>query len=178
MTRIPFSTSTPRLVLREFRVEDTAALFALNSDPEVLRYTGDVPFVDELEAAAFIRGYNHYEEHGFGRWAVEHRGSGEFLGYCGLRRASAEAEVDLGFRLFPQHWARGYATEAARAALAAGFGQFGLREIIGRAMRENLPSITVLQKLGMRFREVTEENDVLWLVYSVSAAHYRGQSGR
>lgn len=173
MTSQAFSIETPRLILREFRPDDAEAVFELNSDPEVLRYTGDAPFADVGTAARFIAGYTHYREHGFGRWAIEHRDTGEFLGFCGLSRSSPGADVDLGFRLFQRHWARGYATEAARAALYAGFEQFGLDVVIGRAMRENLPSITVLQKLGMRFREVTEEDDLLWLIYAVSAEAFR-----
>ena len=162
MTHRPFSIKTPRLELREFRAEDAEPLFKLNSDPEVLRYTGDDPFADERSAAEFIRNYAHYD--------ID---TDEFLGFCGLRLASPEADVDLGFRLFQRHWARGYATEAARAALTAGFETFGLAEITGRAMRQNLPSISVLQKLGMQFREVAEENELLWLVYAICAERYR-----
>lgn len=175
LARQAYSVRTSRLILREFRAEDAGPLFELNSDPEVLRYTRESPFADERDAAHFIRNYSQYEEHGFGRWAVEHVETGKFLGFCGLRKASPNADVDLAFRLFQRHWARGYATEAARAALTAGFRDFGLDEIVSRAMRENLPSISVLQKLGMRFREVAEENDLFWLVYSISARTHRKQ---
>ena len=99
----------------------------------------------------------------------------EFLGFCGLRRDNPTPEVDLGFRFFRRFWAKGFATEAARAALAAGFGQFGLNEIIGRTMRENLASTSVLKKLGMTFREVSEEGDLLWLIYVIDRATFESQ---
>jgi RimJ/RimL family protein N-acetyltransferase len=167
LTHDPFSISTERLLLREFIASDAVPLYALNSDPKVLRYTGDQPFPNVRAAADFIAGYDHYRQHGFGRWAVIARDHDAFMGFCGLRHNPTDGTVDLGFRLFPRYWAQGIATEAARAALGAGFGRFGLEEITGRAMRENLPSITVLQKLGMRFRSVQEETGLIWLVYVI-----------
>ncbi len=172
----PFKISTDRLVLRKFCARDAAPLFKLNSDAEVLRYTGDAPFPDVGAAADFIRDYSHYRDHVFGRWAITSRDSGEFMGFCGLRRSQDSGEVDLGFRLFRRYWARGIASEAARAALQAGFEQFQLGEITARAMRENLPSITVLQKLGMRFRELVEEKELFWLVYAITATQYQDQT--
>ena len=172
----PFKISTDRLVLRRFCAQDAAPLFEMNSDPEVLRYTGDEPFPDVSAAADFIRNYSHYRDHVFGRWAVTSRESGEFMGFCGLRYSEDSGEVDLGFRLFRRYWARGIATEAARAALQAGFEQFQLGEITGRAMRENLPSITVLQKLGMRFRELAEEKELFWLIYAITREEYQDQT--
>ncbi len=167
-----FILETPRLRLREFREEDAEALFALNADPEVMRYTGDLPFSEPAAARHFLRDYGEYEREGFGRWAVISREDGAFMGFCGLRRSRDAGKVDLGFRLFPRYWAAGYATEAARACLQAGFERFGLDEIYGRAMRENLPSITVLQKLGMKYRDMEEDDGEFWLVYSVDARRF------
>lgn len=167
MVTAGFRLSTPRLVLREFVAEDAPRLFALYSDPDVMRYTGEEPFPDVRAVRQFIEAYPYYREHGFGRWAVLHRETQEFLGFCGLRRDNPTPEVDLGFRFFRKYWGKGFATEAARTALAAGFGHFGLTEIIGRSMRENLASTSVLHKLGMTFREVTEDRGLLWLIYVI-----------
>ena len=167
-----FIINTKRLVLREFSPHDAEPLFRLNNNSEVMRYTGDPPFTDVLAAAKFINSYTHYSKFGFGRWAVTLRETGEFMGFCGLRKSESSLDVDLGFRLFQKHWAQGFATEAAGAALDAGFRQFELKDITGQAMRENLPSITVLQKLGLRFRELTEENDLFWLIYSISLEEF------
>ena len=171
--------ATARLILRELEESDARDLYLLNSDPKVLRYTGDRPFLNQAAAAAFIRDYQHYSQNGFGRWAVTLADSGRFAGICGLNRDPLSNEVDLAFRIFPRYWARGIATEAAAAALALGFKKFELDTIISRAMRENLPSISILQKLGMRFREVSEDQDVFWLVYTISRSQYlRSVSGK
>jgi RimJ/RimL family protein N-acetyltransferase len=165
--------STPRLVLREFAAEDAPELFALYNDPDVMRYTGEEPFPSVPAVRAFIESYPYYREHGFGRWAVLSRQTGEFLGFCGLRRDNPTPEVDLGFRFFRRYWGKGYATEAAATALAVGFKRFGLIEIIGRSMRENLASTSVLNKLGMTFREVTEDRGLLWLIYEIDRETFR-----
>jgi RimJ/RimL family protein N-acetyltransferase len=140
--------TTPRLVLREFALEDAPALYELNSDPEVVKYTGDAPFASVKEAEDFVRGYDHYQEFGYGRWSVILRETGEFIGWCGLSFNELR-QVDIGFRFFRKDWGKGYATESARAALTYGFKELGLVEIVGRAAKANTASIRVLEKLGM-----------------------------
>jgi RimJ/RimL family protein N-acetyltransferase len=159
--------TTERIYLREFEPADAASLYALNSNPEVLRYTGDSPFLNSAAAESFIRDYDHYRRFGYGRWAVILKQGERFIGYAGLRHDEKTAEVDLGFRLFTNYWSQGFATEAGRAALTLGFERFKLERIIGRSMRENLPSVSVLQKLGMEFSEVREESELLWLIYAI-----------
>lgn len=170
-----FKLSSARLILREFADEDAPQLFDLYSDPDVMRYTGEEPFPSVSAVREFIAAYPYYRKHGFGRWAVIERATGHFLGFCGLRRDNPTPEVDLGFRFFRRYWGKGFATEAARIALAAGFGTFGLNEIIGRSMRENLPSTSVLHKVGMTFREVTEDGGLLWLIYVIDRGTFEAQ---
>ena len=141
---------TPRLRLRELEPKDAEAFFMLNSDPEVLQYTGDLPFNGVEEAEEFIRNYPDYRRNGFGRWAVVHRSTNEFLGWCGLK-LNEENLIDIGFRFFKKEWGKGYATEAAKATLEYGFKQLKLEEIIGRAALANKASIRVLEKLGMTY---------------------------
>lgn len=164
---------TRRIYLRELAPGDAASLYALNSDPDVMRYTGDSPFLSPAAAEAFLRDYDHYAVHGFGRWAVVLQDDDRFIGFSGLRKDERTGEVDLGFRFFTEFWAQGYATEAGRAALRLGFERFGLERIVGRSMRENLPSVTVLQKLGMEFCEVREEGGRLWLIYAIDRPNWR-----
>ena len=143
-------TTTPRLILRELTVQDAEDFFELNTNPNVLRYTGDSPFASIRQAATFLANYTHYSIHGFGRWAVIHTQTNTFLGWCGLK-LHEEGFVDLGFRLFEKEWGHGYATEAAQASLKYGFEHVGLDEIIGRASKQNKASINILHKLGMTF---------------------------
>ena len=162
-------SSTNRLHLRDLEPSDAASLYALNSDPEVIRFTGDKPFASAQAAEAFLVDYDHYRIHGFGRWAVIRNADRRFIGFCGLRRDETNGEVDLGFRFFAEYWSQGYATEAGLAALSLGFEEYGLERIVGRSMRENLPSVSVLQKLGMEFCEVREESGLLWLIYAIDS---------
>lgn len=148
---------TPRLVLREYTLNDAEALFALNTDPSVLRYVGKKPLSTVEEAAAQIVALQRqYAEVGYGRWAVMSKQTGAHIGWCGLKlRQSDEDErgtfTDIGYRFAQQSWGQGLAAEAAEACLAYGFESLRLPRIVGCANRENAPSIRILEKLGLRF---------------------------
>lgn len=141
---------TNRLRLSEFHPGEAEYMYQLNLDPEVIRYTGDEPFTSVEEARTFLKSYDAYERHGFGRWSVWLRSENAYIGWCGLKR-NEEAFVDIGFRFFRDRWNQGFATEAARACLDYGFRQLQLKEIIGRADPDNKGSIRVLEKIGMTF---------------------------
>ncbi|TNE51948.1 MAG: N-acetyltransferase [Bacteroidetes bacterium] len=143
-------TETPRLILREFAPEDALLLYQLNADPDVLRYTGDVPFASVDAARRFIGEYDAYLKDGFGRWTVLLKQGQNPVGWCGLKR-HANGLVDLGFRFLQAYWNKGFATEAAEACLAYGFSVLGIREIVGRAGIQNTASVRVLEKIGMEF---------------------------
>ncbi len=143
---------TERLLLREWIQEDAAHLLELNRDPEVIRYTGDGPFASEEDALALIHGYDHYEQYGMGRWAVVRREDLAFLGWCGIKFLSASEEFDVGYRFLKKYWGKGYATEAALACLEYGFKKLHLPQVVGRAMKDNLGSIRVLEKIGLLYQ--------------------------
>src|SRR5438034_6434206 len=115
------SLETERLVLRRWRDEDLDAYAAMNADPEVMRYIGDGHVQDRAEAAATLqRMRQHWDEHGFGRWAVERKDDGEVLGFAGLGFPRFFPDLatipEIGWRLARLHWGKGYATEAATAS--------------------------------------------------------------
>ena len=142
--------TTKRLTLRPFKIEDAEDLFNLNSDPEVLRFTGDAPFRNTEEAEQFITDYLPLQQKGFGRFAMIDSSDDQFIGWCGLKDHGNF--VDLGFRLKKKYWGNGFATEASRAMLKHGFHTLELEEIVGRSAPENHASIAILEKLGMTFR--------------------------
>jgi len=142
--------STPRFYLRENKISDARDIYLLNADPEMLKFTGDVPFRDEQEAKYFIINYKHFYKHGFGRWVIVDKNNNEFLGWCGLKR-HADGMVDLGYRIKKEHWGKGIATECAKACIHYGFDQLNLTEIVGRSAKANFASINILEKVGMRF---------------------------
>ena len=139
-----------RLLLRELDISDSEDFYNLNSDPEVLKYTGDRAFLSISEAESFLKNYDDYKKNGFGRWAVISKDSNDFLGWCGLK-LNEEKLIDLGFRFFKNQWKKGYATESARASLEYGFNNLKINEIIGRASIDNKASVKVLEKLRMNF---------------------------
>lgn len=144
--------TTERLVLRRWRDEDRDPFAALNADPEVMEHF-PAPLTREQSDALVDRIEAHLDEHGWGLWAVEVRESGRFCGFTGLARATFEAHftpaVEVGWRLARWSWGHGYATEAARAALAHGFDRLGLDEIVSFTTTTNLRSQAVMQRLGM-----------------------------
>ena len=142
--------TTSRLELREFSAEEAQLMYELNSDSEVMKYTGDNAFASVDEALKLIVNYEQYDKFGFGRWSVYLRDGGEFIGWCGLKQHE-DGMVDLGYRFFRKFWGKGFATEAARACIDYGFLELKIDEIVGRTAKANLASIRVLEKIGMTY---------------------------
>jgi ribosomal-protein-alanine N-acetyltransferase len=144
---------THRLILRLATLEDAPLLYELNSDPEVVRFTGDSSFTSMLDAQNIIRDRMifQFEKYKMSRFMVFLR-DGTFIGWCGLKNFPETNEVDLGYRFMKIHWGKGYATEASEACLKYGFEILNLPRIIAKAMPDNTGSIKVMQKLGMSFR--------------------------
>lgn len=152
------SLQTPRLLLRPLTLDDAPGYWPLVSNAEILRHVGETPrgSLEEVVAVLRERPLADYARHGFGRLAVIERDSGRMIGWCGLKVVpELGGEVDIGYRLLPECWGRGYATEAGRAVIAHGFEQLGLARIVGMTVAANVDSAHVLQKLGLSFeREV------------------------
>lgn len=149
----PLPLTTPRLRIRRMREEDADALHRIYGDPEAMRYVGSTgrPRSREQTGRSVARFMADRERHGFGLWAAELRESGEMIGMCGLTPVDGTGpDVEVVYVLEQPAWGRGYATEMARACLAAGFGAFGLERIVALAYPANGPSIRVMQKAGMR----------------------------
>ncbi len=156
---------TPRLILREFHLEDAENFYELNRNPNVIKFTGDSSFQNISEAEEFLKNYDDYKRNGYGRWAVMEKDSGEFLGWCGLKFDGNE--TDIGFRFFEKHWNKGFATESAKACLEYGFNKLNLNEIVGRAMKENIGSHKVLEKIGLKLNHELEKENHKWLIYKI-----------
>lgn len=144
---------TERLILRRWRAADRPAFAAMNADPEVMRHFARVLGRDE-SYAMLGRIQDHFAEFGYGYGAVERKSDRALIGMVGLAMARFDAPVcpavEVGWRLARPHWGRGYATEAAAAWLAHGFGTLGLREIVAFVVPDNAPSQAVMSRLGMR----------------------------
>jgi RimJ/RimL family protein N-acetyltransferase len=140
-------------VLRPFTDVDRDPFFALNTHPLVVESLGSAP--TRAESDAMIERYSEeLDREGWGLWAVEEGGGAPFVGMVGLHRVRPELPcapaVEVGWRLHPEHWGHGYATEAAAASLDYGFAKAGVDEIIAFTTTLNTRSQAVMERIGMQ----------------------------
>jgi len=143
-----------RLELRPLTADDLALVLALNSDPQVMTPLGGA--LSPAAVSAWLdRQIAHFGKHGYGRYVVS-RGRA-FVGLVGLSRTDFESGivpgVEIAWRLALEHWGRGYATEAARAAIEEGFVHYGLDEVIAVTSVGNERSRRLMARLGMTHSE-------------------------
>ena len=146
--------------------------FRLNSDPEVLRFVPDKALLNVEQARQILVDHPiaDYRKHGFGRGACILKSTGEQIGFAGLKYLEELGEVDVAYRLLPTHWGQGLATEAALASVRYGFADLGLKQIIGLVMPENIASVRVLEKAGLRYTETVTFWEHQFSKYVVSNA--------
>jgi ribosomal-protein-alanine N-acetyltransferase len=151
---------TARLRLRPFADGDADALFALHSNPDVLRYWDAPPWTDHSRAVRFLATCQEIAEEGSGaRLAVERVADGSFLGWCGLSQWNpVYRSASLGYCLGEAAWGQGYATEAAHALLRWAYDTWDLNRVQAEADTRNVASARVLEKLGF-VREGTLRED-------------------
>jgi RimJ/RimL family protein N-acetyltransferase len=143
---------TARLVLRRWRDADREPCAAMNADPDVMRYF-PAPLDRAASDASIDRFESLFDRQGYGLWALEVAGTGEFIGFTGLNPMPAGVPgaggMEVGWRLARRAWQHGYATEAALAAVDVGFNGAGLDEIWSMTAILNEPSQAVMRRLGM-----------------------------
>ena len=144
---------TDRLVLRGWRDSDLEPFAALNADPVVMEHF-PAPLTRSESDAWVEVSRNRWREGGPSWWAVEVVGGAPFIGFVGLSEVHFDASfapaVEVGWRLAREHWGRGYAPEAALAAIDHGFEALGLDEIVSFTVPANTRSRRVMEKIGMR----------------------------
>ncbi|MFK7749933.1 MAG: GNAT family N-acetyltransferase [Kordia sp.] len=160
---------TKRCYLRELTIDDATSFYRLNLDEEVLQYTGDIAFESINHAKTFLENYDQYEKYGVGRWAVIHKETNEFLGWCGLKPTTTAYEYDIGFRFFKKYWNQGYATETAKACIEYGFNTLQIGRIIGRAMKANIASVKVLEKIDLGYERDFDFDGNPGVIHSITA---------
>lgn len=168
----PFDSA--RLHFRPLTEDDVAGMFALDSDPAVHRYLGGIGGniltepAQSLDMIRFIRA--QYAAVGIGRWAVQLRATGEFMGWAGLKLVAGPINghhnfYDLGYRYRPAFWGQGYGCEAAQAWLSCGFGTMQLPQVCAYADVENAASRRILTKIGLQEGNEFEEDGVRCVWY-------------
>jgi ribosomal-protein-alanine N-acetyltransferase len=148
----------------------------LLSDRDVVKYVGDgKPAGRDVATRALESIIKHWETHGFGRWAVVDKRTGEFIGFGGLRSLFGTPEVV--YHLAKPHWGKGYATELARAALRFGFQERGFDRIVAITKPQNAASIHVMDKLGLRFEKQTRYYDIDVVQYEINREEFTPDDG-
>jgi RimJ/RimL family protein N-acetyltransferase len=149
---LPREICTRRLHLRRWVAADREPFAALNADLRVMEYFPAMLSREESDSLA-ARIEAHFDEHGFGLWAVEIAGVAPFAGFVGLAVTKFEAPftpcVEIGWRLAQQYWGHGYATEGAVAAGAFAFDELRLDEIVSFTTAANFRSRAVMERIGM-----------------------------
>lgn len=148
----PIILETDRLVLRLWHRRDLEPLAALNADPAIMEFMPETLTLAQSETMmAHIMA--HFEQHGFGFWAVEVKGQIPFIGFVGLSIPKFEAAftpcVEIGWRLAHSAWGKGYASEAARACIDHAFAELTLDELISFTVTSNMRSRAVMERIGM-----------------------------
>jgi RimJ/RimL family protein N-acetyltransferase len=154
---------TPRLRLRPFTHTDTDAIYALQSDPRVLRYWDSPPWKDRARADTFIATCSQMAQDGTGvRLAIERANDGAFMGWCCLTRWNpVYRSASMGYCLDEPAWGQGIGTEAARALLQWAFDTLDLNRVQADTDTRNIASARVLEKLGFTREGMLREDCIV-----------------
>ncbi len=161
-------SETPRLILREFAIEDVDALALVLSDPETMRFYPAV--LDRAGVERWIRrNQRRYADHGHGLWAMVLKATGEVIGDCGLtvQEVDGTNEIEIGYHVRRDLWGQGLASEAAQACRDYGFAKLPVERLISLIRPENLPSRRVAEKNGMKIWKEILWRDLPHLVYAI-----------
>lgn len=165
--RLNPALETARLRLRLFDERDLDTLAAMYADVETMRYIGEGKTLNRGETwRAISNMLGHWLLRGYGMWALELKGTGQMIGRAGFIYPEGWPGFELGWMVAKEHWGRGYATEAAAAALEYAYNELDEPRVISLIRRDNLPSIRVAEKIGSRFESEVDVLGAPALVYA------------
>lgn len=145
---------TERLILREFTLDDLDAFAWLMADPEVMRFSLTGPMTRE-QAGEYLSGriLDHYAKYGYGLWAVVQKEDNRVIGSIGLinQNLDGEHKTEVGYRLHPNFWGKGLATEACLAVCQYALITLGIKELISIIEPANTRSLEVAKRIGMKY---------------------------
>jgi RimJ/RimL family protein N-acetyltransferase len=137
--------------MRPFEADDVTVAHEWFGDSEVMRFTPTGADASIEKTAARVEKYfQHQQRHGFSKWIVTHRNDGTPIGDAGLMYLPDSEDVELGYRLRRSMWGRGLATEVAGAWLEYGFENLRLDRVLAVVHPENLDSVRIVEKIGMK----------------------------
>jgi len=158
---------TTRLYLRNFINEDKEIIAEMYSDIDTMRFIGTgITFTPEQSMKSTDK-WNEYEiKHGFSNWAVVQKKDDKFIGKCGLNWLPGNSDIEISYILDKPYWGKGYATEIAGETLKYGFEKLGLKRITALVYPQNESSISVLNKIGMKYEKEIEFWNITFQFYS------------
>ena len=163
----PVKLESERLLIRPFKIGDEQALFELNSNSLVQKYTGDKLVTTKKQAEEILHNIvlKDYQIYGYGRFAVIYKFDQKLIGFTGIKYLpEVNGESDLGYRFLPEYWGKGIATESSKMTLEYGFKSLQLEKILGFTELKNKASTRVLEKVGFKINKIDfypgEENDL------------------
>ena len=165
---MPIELESKRLRLVKFREDHWEPYAAMCADPEIMRYLGTGATLsrdDTWRAIASMLG--HWQLRGYGMWALESKETGELIGRAGFLNPAGWPGFELGWVLGREHWGKGYASEAARTALAYAFDVLKRGRVISLIREANAPSIRVAQAIGETLAGEVELLGAKALVYEI-----------
>ena len=173
---MPFPLLTPRLSIRPLAADDGPDVYAVFAAPQVMRFWNSAPPADLAEAGEWAASLaDMHDRLGYAQWRVAERSTDRLAGIAGLQPLDGGPEVEVTYALAPAAWGRGFATEAAGAALRFAFEEAGLPRVTGIAKPGNSASLEVLRKLGMRALGEAEYWGVRWEKLEITAAEWAAE---
>jgi RimJ/RimL family protein N-acetyltransferase len=178
-----FAIETERLILREWRPEDTEPFHRHLNTPAVMRWLGGIKSREYYDSIVLDRFIPWQKERGFTLWAVERRADKALLGFCGLKISSepgskVNGAIEAAWRLREDVWGQGFAKEAARAAFDFAFDSLAAERVVALTVDGNKPSWGLMERLGMRRRPDLDFEGADWadgvvIVYEMPAEEWR-----
>lgn len=152
---------TPRLKIREIKVEDVARLYELYSDERITQYMEPL-FRDPGQETAYTREYikNVYGFYGYGMWIIENKETGQVIGRAGLEYKEGFDGLELGFMLGVDYQHKGYAYEACSAVLRYGISELGQNRYYALTDEQNAASVSLCRRLGFTKKGIVKCNAV------------------
>lgn len=160
---------TPRLIIRNFEPSDLETLYSILSDPDVMRFSrsgirtkeGAEKFLNDMITA--------YPDHAIAQYAVVLKESNQLIGFSGFftLKVHDKEEIELSYRLSKHYWGQGYGSEVALACRDYAFTQLNLKKLVAGIEPENIASIRVAEKAGLKLQEKLMFDGIPVLIYSM-----------
>ena len=164
--------------MREFEARDLDSAFLLFNDTAVQKYLSPLNRRTREQMKFTLQNFSkRWRERGFGYWCISENNGSKMIGYCGFQYFDETRDVEISFAYFEDFWGRGYAAEAANAALKFGFEKLSLARVFGATHPQNVASRRVLEKLGMVFEKETTHYGIDTVTYSISCEDFAAVGG-